>query len=64
MSVPEKNDQLALDVLDAARTRQCLKCTAPFFSQWNGERICKRCKASKSWQNGDIHSRVSTGKRK
>lgn len=60
-SVSRKNDQIELE---AARMRQCLKCTTPFFSQWNGERICKRCKASKSWQNGDIHSRVSAGKRK
>ena len=31
-----------------AKTRRCLKCREPFESEWSGERICRRCKDTKS----------------
>ena len=34
------------------KTRKCLMCEAPFFSEWAGERICRKCKSSKNWRNG------------
>ena len=31
--------------------RQCLRCAASFESQWIGERICRRCKATQDWRS-------------
>ena len=28
-----------------AKTRQCLKCRDDFKSEWEGNRLCERCKA-------------------
>ncbi len=38
----------------AGRRRPCLKCQTIFSSAWSGERICPRCKSSKSWQSGGL----------
>lgn len=43
------------------RKRACLKCTETFESAWFGERICRRCKGTSSWQSGG--SLVSAGGR-
>ncbi len=32
--------------------RKCLRCHAPFMSEWPGERICEKCKASSAWRQG------------
>ncbi len=32
--------------------RKCLRCHAPFMSEWPGERICGKCKASNAWRQG------------
>lgn len=49
------------------RVRTCLKCTDKFESAWVGERICRRCKGSSTWQTGgsmdSISSRASSGRR-
>jgi hypothetical protein len=37
---------------DRRRPRLCLKCRTSFASQWAGERICARCKATNAWQSG------------
>jgi len=34
------------------KVRQCLRCRAPFPSEWAGERICSRCKRSAGWCTG------------
>ena len=32
--------------------RKCLSCGTLFPSEWSGERICKKCKASHNWRTG------------
>lgn len=36
----------------APKTRQCLKCATQFESTWSGERICRRCKGTAAWRQG------------
>lgn len=36
------------------KTRLCLRCKAPFQSQWSGERICRRCKSAKIWRTSNV----------
>jgi Zn finger protein HypA/HybF involved in hydrogenase expression len=43
------DDRMAWDV---PKVRQCLRCKSTFSSEWSGERICPRCKASNAWRNG------------
>lgn len=49
------------------RVRLCLKCTDKFESAWAGERICRRCKGSSTWQSGGsldtVSARASSGRR-
>jgi hypothetical protein len=35
-----------------AKSRPCLMCREPFTSSWPGERVCPRCKTSKTWIEG------------
>jgi hypothetical protein len=35
------------------RERPCLMCRKPFLSEWIGERICRACKGSSRWREGD-----------
>lgn len=35
---------------DVPQSRPCLRCRTRFWSEGFGERICRRCKGSKSWQ--------------
>lgn len=37
---------------DVARSRNCLRCTKPFDSEWSGERICRGCKSKQTWATG------------
>jgi hypothetical protein len=41
------------------RVRACLKCSEKFESAWAGERICRRCKGSSTWQSGASMDMVS-----
>ena len=34
------------------KKRQCLCCSAIFTSEWAGERVCQKCKASNGWRSG------------
>ncbi len=34
------------------KTRKCLLCTTNFESEWAGERVCKKCKATAAWRQG------------
>jgi rubrerythrin len=35
-----------------AKQRRCLMCGTEFASDWPGERICPRCRATAAWRNG------------
>jgi len=37
---------------DQRKTRKCLVCETPFLSEWAGERVCLKCKSSKTWRRG------------
>lgn len=37
---------------DIPKQRDCMRCKSTFRSEWAGERICRRCKQSKSWRDG------------
>jgi hypothetical protein len=39
------------------KPRLCLKCQASFGSEWAGERICPRCKATDAWRSG-FHAQI------
>lgn len=45
------------------KTRQCLRCHVSFESEWAGERICVRCKGTRSWRNGAPVQSFSTSGR-
>ncbi len=34
------------------KVRNCLACRRRFTSAWAGERICPKCKRSRSWRSG------------
>lgn len=34
------------------KKRQCLCCSTDFTSEWAGERVCQKCKASNGWRSG------------
>ena len=34
------------------KARRCLMCSETFESDWAGERVCKRCKATAAWRSG------------
>ena len=36
------------------KARICLICRSEFPSEWAGERICRRCKATSVWRNGAL----------
>lgn len=36
----------------AVKTRRCLLCRNPFPSEWVGDRVCRKCKATAAWRNG------------
>ncbi|MBI4184408.1 MAG: hypothetical protein HY521_10460 [Proteobacteria bacterium] len=42
----------SLDECDR-KPRRCLRCGTSFDSEWAGERICRRCKETKSWRDGE-----------
>ncbi len=44
------------DVATVAKMRFCLICKTSFQSEWSGERICRRCKAKKTWSSGIAES--------
>lgn len=42
---------------EGAKTRDCLRCSSSFESEWPGERICHQCKASSTWKNDEPYRR-------
>lgn len=36
------------------KLRKCLMCRAHFKSAWIGERVCRRCKSTTTWQGGGM----------
>ena len=39
-----------------ARERKCLMCTKHFRSEWSGNRVCKKCRTSSAWKEGNMTS--------
>jgi hypothetical protein len=39
------------------KPRRCLMCHNPFDSEWVGERVCRRCKDTSAWREGDATAR-------
>lgn len=48
----EPIDETTPDVVHRAKERRCLTCQSVFASEWNGERICRRCKTKSGWRGG------------
>lgn len=48
---------------DVPQGRICLRCRARFWSEGFGERICRRCKESRSWQTSVPSVRSSSRRR-
>lgn len=47
---------------DVPKERLCLRCRTLFSSEGFGERICRRCKASRSWKMGVQPTRALAGR--
>ena len=39
-----------------ARERKCLMCSRHFSSEWSGNRVCKKCRTSSAWKEGNMTS--------
>ena len=39
-----------------ARERKCLMCSRDFRSEWAGNRVCKKCRTSSAWKEGNMTS--------
>jgi hypothetical protein len=39
-----------------ARERKCLMCSREFRSEWAGNRVCKKCRTSSAWKEGNMTS--------
>jgi len=50
IATPEKEDEIEEEITQ--RTRKCLFCGTHFPSEWAGERVCKKCKATAAWRQG------------
>lgn len=52
----DRADELApvpgSSTLGVRKSRCCLKCQSTFESEWNGERLCRRCKSKSGWRQG------------
>jgi hypothetical protein len=49
IELPTKEDE---HEINTQKTRSCLLCSTRFESEWAGERICKKCKATAAWRQG------------
>ncbi len=49
IAVPTKDEER--DIV-TQKTRKCLLCGTQFASEWAGERVCKKCKATAAWRQG------------
>ena len=49
VAFPTKNEE---EQIPAQKTRKCLFCSQDFPSEWAGERVCKKCKATAAWRQG------------
>lgn len=52
MKTKQTNEPPVLSATETPKQRKCLTCREPFESEWTGNRICKRCKASAAWRQG------------
>ncbi len=53
MDAPESRDPAQHAIADTPRTRPCLCCGVAFDSSGFGERICRRCKSTSAWRDGN-----------
>lgn len=37
-----------------AKKRKCLSCGDTFDSKWSGDRICRKCKMTEGWHDGEM----------
>lgn len=51
---PLINDAPSDESADTTRTRSCLRCEVQVESSGFGERICRRCKSSTTWRDGNV----------
>jgi len=49
VAVPTKDEE---EQAPSQKTRKCLFCSTDFLSEWSGERVCKKCKATAAWRQG------------
>jgi len=64
--VTDRNEQDAFATPargDVPRERRCLRCNSVFWSEWFGERICRRCKSSNAWRTAVSVRSSSPGRR-
>jgi hypothetical protein len=45
------------------KQRRCLSCRKPFQSAWAGERVCRACKSTRAWKQGERVRSVSSRSR-
>lgn len=50
------------DNADARKRRKCLMCSNQFNSDWAGDRVCKSCRNSRAWKDGDTQRPYNVGR--
>lgn len=45
-----RSKRKSVDTHSERKTRTCLMCRRKFMSEWIGERVCKKCKATVTWK--------------
>ena len=48
---PSKDEERLIRT-QTQKVRKCLLCSTDFESEWAGERVCKKCKATAAWRQG------------
>lgn len=51
IAVPTKDEERHIHT-QTQKIRKCLLCSTDFESEWAGERVCKKCKATAAWRQG------------
>ena len=51
IALPTKDEERDIHT-QTQKIRKCLLCSTDFESEWAGERVCKKCKATAAWRQG------------
>ena len=51
IALPTKDEERQMHT-QTQKVRKCLLCSTNFESEWAGERVCKKCKATAAWRQG------------